>query len=79
MNLNNKDFWDPNRGNDIGRVVDFEINSIPAHWTGEDVKRAAGVRHVVGTEVDQDNVKGTCTGTGRVQIRLSENETEEMI
>ena len=67
------------RSSNIGQVLDFDANSIPAHCTADDLKRAAGVRHVVGSEVDQDHMKGTCTGTGRVQIRLSDGETEAMI
>ena len=45
----------------------------------DDIKRIAGVKHVISTEVDLDNVKGVCKGTGRIQIRLNEGEEPEAI
>lgn len=33
------------------------------------------MKHVVGAEVNEDNLKGICTGEGRIKIRLNEGET----
>lgn len=44
-----------------------------------DLKRAACVKHVISTEVDIDNFKGVCKGTGRIKIRLNEGETAEQV
>ena len=62
-----------------GQVVDYDISGVPEHWTTSEVKKFAGVRHVVASEVHTNNVKGTCTGTGRIQIRLSAGETEKKV
>ena len=39
----------------------------------------AGVKHVVSATVDEDNMKGTCTGTGRIKVRLAQGETRDQI
>lgn len=39
----------------------------------------AGARHVVETQLEQDNVKGTLTGEGRMRIRLNKGETVEQV
>ena len=52
---------------------------MPAQCDEAVLKRAAKVRHVIASEVDLDNLKGTCRGSGRIKIRLSDGETEAMI
>jgi hypothetical protein len=39
------------------------------------LRRVANVKHVIESTVDEDNVKGICTGNGRIKIRLNEGET----
>ena len=39
----------------------------------------SGARHVVQINLDEDRMKGTCTGTGRMQIRLNQNQNLEDI
>jgi len=34
---------------------------------------------VISSELDLDNLRGTCTGTGRMKIRLNEGENREDI
>ena len=41
------------------------------------VKKNAQMKHIISTELAFDNMKGTCTGTGRIKVRLNEGETEE--
>ena len=44
---------------------------------GSDIKKAAGVKHVISSEVDINNFTGDCIGAGRLKVRLSKGETEE--
>lgn len=44
-----------------------------------ELKKIANVKHIISSVVDVDNFKGTCTGTGRIKIRLNEGEDPEMI
>jgi len=39
----------------------------------------AGVKHVISATVDEDNMKGTCLGTGKVRVRLNQGETRDQI
>lgn len=43
------------------------------------IKKIAGAKHIVNSQVDLDNLKGTCKGTGRIAIRLNDGESTEMI
>lgn len=37
------------------------------------------MKHVISVETKQDNLKGTCTGEGRIKVRLNEGETTQTI
>lgn len=37
------------------------------------------MKHIISTELAFDNMKGTCTGTGRIKVRLNEGETQEIL
>lgn len=39
----------------------------------------AGVKHVIESSVVEDNMKGTCTGVGKVKVRLNHGETREQV
>ena len=45
----------------------------------EDLKRIAGVKHVINVVVDNDSIRNVCTGTGRIKIRLGANEDLDMV
>jgi len=45
----------------------------------QELRQIANVKHVISTQVDIDNLKGTCRGTGRVQVRLNDGESAEQI
>lgn len=62
-----------------GEVIDFDISGIPSTADEITVKRAAKVKHVISTELQTDNLKGICTGNGRIKVRLNEGETTEMV
>ena len=39
----------------------------------------SGARHVISAALDEDNMKGICTGTGRIKIRLNQDENMDDI
>lgn len=56
-------------------MIDLDIKGLPKSCDEFVMKRVAGVKHVISSTVDTDKLKGTCTGTGRMKIRLNEGET----
>lgn len=57
------------------KVVDLDLGQLPQHIDEQDIKRIAGVKHVIVATVDVDNMKGICTGTGNVKLRISDGES----
>jgi hypothetical protein len=53
------------------RVVDLQLANLPGNSDLIGVKKMSGARHVISAALDEDNMKGICTGTGRIQIRLN--------
>lgn len=69
-----------NRGeNSKPAVVEITLSGLGANIDAQEVKKMAGVRHVVSATVDEDNMKGTCLGTGRIKVRLNQGETREQL
>ena len=62
-----------------GEVIDLDITGIPESADELTVKRAAKVRHVISTELEKDNLRGVCTGKGRMKVRLNEGETLDQV
>ena len=62
-----------------GEVVDIVLSNMSPEMTEAQVKQIANVKHVISANVDIDNLKGTCTGTGRIQVRLNDDETAETV
>jgi len=60
-------------------VMEFTLSGLGSNVDAQDVKKMAGVRHVVQATVDEDNMKGTCLGTGKIKVRLNQGETREQI
>ena len=56
------------------RVVDLELKNLGENVDKIEVKKMSGARHVISVALDEDNMKGVCRGTGRIQIRLNQNE-----
>ena len=56
------------------RVVDLQLRNIPSNADKIGVKQMSGARHVISVALEEDNMKGICTGNGRIQIRLNQNE-----
>ena len=47
-------------------VVDLTLRNLPSNADVRGVKQMAGVKHIISASVDEDNMKGICTGTGRI-------------
>lgn len=62
-----------------GEVIDIDVSGLPPQCGELDIKQVAGVRHVISASVAQDNLKGVCTGTGRITVRLQRDETAEQV
>lgn len=60
-------------------VIDWIVSGLPANADGKDLKKIAQVKHVVRAVCDEDSFKGTCLGTGRIQIRLNHGETADQV
>lgn len=56
------------------RVVDLTLRNLPENADLIGIKKLSGARHVISAALDEDNMKGICTGTGRIQIRLNQGE-----
>jgi len=56
------------------RMVDLQLRNLPANSDIIGVKKMSGAKHIVGVNLDEDNMKGICLGTGRIQLRVSENQ-----
>jgi len=50
------------------------LKGLPESTQPDDLKKISGVKHVISAVVDQDSIRNICTGTGRVKLRLAENE-----
>lgn len=55
------------------------VSNLKPDAQADTLKKIAGSKHVVNAVVDEDNMLGTCKGTGRIQIRLNNGETTEQV
>lgn len=55
-------------------IVDFDLKGLPEATQPEDLKKIAAVKHVINVVVDTDSIRNICLGTGRIKLRLAENE-----
>lgn len=63
------------RNCDEVRVIDLQLGNLPSSSDMIGVKRISGAKNVINVALDEDNMKGICTGTGRIQIRLNAEES----
>ena len=47
-------------------MVDLQLRNLPANSDIIGVKKMSGAKHIVGVNLDEDNMKGICLGTGRI-------------
>jgi hypothetical protein len=55
-------------------VVDLDLKGLGENTQVEDLKKIASVKHVISVQVDSDSIRNVCLGTGRIKLRLAENE-----
>jgi len=60
-------------------VIDWIVSGLPPNFEASQFKKIAMVKHMVKAIVDEDTFKGTCLGTGRIQIRLNHGESSESV
>lgn len=61
------------------QVIDLDVKGLPGHAQADDLKRIAGVKHVISTSVDTNSVTNACTGTGRIKLRLGPSDDLESV
>ena len=61
------------------QVIDLVLSGLPADCNQQALKRVSGSKHVISTQIDMDNLKGTCKGSGRMQIRLNQGESLDQV
>lgn len=57
--------------------MDLVVSKLPQDAETATLKKIAGNKNVISAKIDVDKAKGTCAGTGRVQIRLKGGETAD--
>ena len=55
------------------------MKDLPPNAEVEAIKKLSGVKHIISATVDEDNIKGHCTGTGRIKMRLTNEDNLENI
>jgi len=60
-------------------VVDLSVSRLPADFDANKLKQIAGSKHVFEATVEEDSMKGICSGAGRIKIRLNHGETSEKV
>lgn len=43
------------------------------------MKKIANVKHVISATIDSDSIRNVCIGTGRVKLRLGQNEDIDVV
>jgi hypothetical protein len=60
-------------------VVDWLVSGLPPTTEIRDLKKTSQAKHVISATVDENNFTGTCTGTGRIKIRLNHGESSDSV
>jgi len=55
------------------------VGNLPENYNAENLKKISGSKHVIGATVEEDNFRGVCKGTGRIQIRLNNGESSDLV
>lgn len=48
------------------QVIDLAVSGLKPDTQSETLKKIAGSKHVISSVVHEDNLLGTCSGTGRI-------------
>lgn len=60
-----------NKEQNKGEVIHIKLSNLTPDTDEAALKKIAGAKHVIAAEVEIDALKGTCRGTGSIQIRLN--------
>ena len=55
------------------------VGGLPGDFHANNLRRVSGSKHIISATVDEDNFKGICKGTGRIQVRLNHGETPDQV
>lgn len=54
--------------------IDLDLHNLPPHIDQYSVKKITGAKHIISTDLKHDAMRGTCTGDGRLRLRLLQDE-----
>ena len=57
----------------------MDLHNVPDGTDLRELKRLTGAKHIIESELQEDHLKGTLTGTGRVKIRLNRDESVDKV
>jgi len=60
-------------------VLDLVVSGLPPDTQVENLKKLSGSKHIISCELEVDNFRGTCKGSGRIQMRLNHGETKDQV
>jgi hypothetical protein len=73
-------FYDRNSGKDQAReVVELNLTGLPKEAHVDELKKIAGVKHIVDAWTDINTLTNDCVGTGSIKFRLGDGETKEQV
>lgn len=52
------------------KMVDLDLQNLPPHIDKIAIKKITGAKQIIETEFQHDAMKGTCTGQGRIKLRI---------
>jgi hypothetical protein len=67
------------QANNKSTVVDLDLKGLSEKTQADDLKKIAAVKHVISAQVDEDAIRNICVGTGRIKLRLADNEDIETV
>lgn len=78
--LDRNGFYDRYSAVDKNReVIELNLTGLPKEAQIDELKKIAGVRHVVDARTDINNLTNECVGTGAIKFRLGDGETKEQV
>lgn len=60
-------------------ILDFDLNGLGGHMNAQELRKLCGNVHLVSASTDVDPVKDRCTGTGRVQVRVTRQTESSLV
>jgi len=71
-------FYDRNSTGEKNReVIELNLTGLPKEAQIDELKKIAGVKHIVDARTDINALTNECVGTGAIKFRLGDGETRE--